>query len=193
MQQNAAALSVPDALSLPVSAPLPPRFADLFREHHDAVARWVRNLGISPADVDDVAQEVFVVVYRRLPGFTGPGSTKAWLFSITRRVCSNVRRGRARADARLLEIERPTPPSTPDEDLARSEGFEIMQGFLDRLDPTQRMVYVLAEVEGMHAPEVATALGIRAQTVYSKLRTARGKLKKMIARHQAQEAGRDHG
>lgn len=193
MRQHASALCAHEVTASSPGALLSPRFAQIFREHHDAVARWVRNLGIHSADVDDAVQEVFVVAYRRLPDFSGPGNVRAWLFSIVRRVCSNYRRGRARADARRLGLERPLSPRAPDEELMRSEAFETMQGFLDRLDSSHRMVYLLAEVEGMRAPEVADALGIRAQTVYSKLRTARSKLKKMIARHQAQEAGSHHG
>jgi RNA polymerase sigma-70 factor (ECF subfamily) len=193
MRQDLAALSAPKVLEFPTGGPLPLRFAEIFREHHSAVTRWVRNLGISPADADDVVQEVFLVVHRRLPEFRGPGTVRGWLFSITRRVCSNVRRGRARAHARLQKSERPSPPRAPDEALLRAEAFELMQGFLDRLDSTQRVVYVLMEVEGMHAPEVAELLGLGVQTVYSKLRSARGKLKKMIARHRAQEEGCEDG
>ena len=124
MGQHASALCAHEVTDSSPGALLSPRFGQIFREHHDAVARWARNLGIHPADVDDAVQEVFVVAHRRLPDFAGPGNVRAWLFSIARRVCSNYRRGRARADARSFGLERPPSPSAPDEELMRNEAFE---------------------------------------------------------------------
>src|SRR6185295_4158846 len=76
------------------------RIAELFSEHANFVWRSLRGLGVFDADVEDAAQEVFLVVYRRLAEYEDRGLLRAWLFSISRQVASHYRRGANRADRR---------------------------------------------------------------------------------------------
>src|SRR5690242_20026116 len=71
-----------------------PSFRAVYAEHAQTVARWAARLGGPAADVDEITQEVFMVVNRRLAEFHGPGRMSTWLFGITAKVAANERRRR---------------------------------------------------------------------------------------------------
>src|SRR4051812_20307499 len=71
-----------------------PTFAAIYAEHAQTVARWAARLGGPAADVEDITQEVFVVVNRRLADFRGDSRLSTWLFGITAKVAANERRRR---------------------------------------------------------------------------------------------------
>lgn len=168
-------------------------FESLFRQHFPAVRRWVRALGVRATDVDDVAQEVFVIAHRRLDQLRQGSSATGWLFSITRRTCANHRRGRVREEARRQHADGPTAMPDPEDAVGRREAASILQGFLDGLPDEQRDAFVLYEIEGMKAPEVAEALGVAADSVHSRVRLARDKLARVVARHRARIEGERDG
>jgi RNA polymerase sigma-70 factor (ECF subfamily) len=60
---------------------------------------------------------------------------------------------------------------------------------LQRLDEDKRVVFIMAELEGMTAPEISAVLSVKASTVYSRLRLARAELERMVTRHKAREEG----
>src|SRR5262245_37472326 len=72
----------------------PPTFAAVYAAHAPTVARWAARLGGPSADVEDITQEVFVVVSRRLAEFRGDSQLSTWLFGITAKVAANERRRR---------------------------------------------------------------------------------------------------
>lgn len=167
-----------------------PHFEDIYRAHYAKVTRWVRVCGVPELWVDDVAQDVFVLVHRKLPEYEARGSMTAWLFAITRRVAKDFRRGRARAQARNEKSAPPTEFPSQDESIARHEALEFMEHFLGRLDEAKRFVFVLSDVDGLSAPEVAEVLDIPAKTVRSRLRVARGKFEEAVARKARSEQRR---
>jgi RNA polymerase sigma-70 factor (ECF subfamily) len=171
-------------LSMPVIDP-DPEFAHLYHRHHGFVWRILRRLGVPPAGLDDAAQEVFVVVHRRRDALQADAPVRSWLFGIARRVASDVHRGQHRRQ-RKHDALPPTPDAPPlDDALARSEAAEFVRGFLERLDEGHRMVFVLADIEGMTAPEIAEALELKLNTVYSRLRKARLDFERAVARREA--------
>lgn len=147
-------------------------FEALFRAHFGFVYQNLRRLGVPPASVEDAAQEVFVVVLRR---WGAPvGSIRGWLFGIARRVAWRHRRASARRTrlVQALAAETPLPADGPAV-VAEREAAALLEQFLDRLDDDKRAVFLLAELEQMTAPEIARALGVKENTVYSRLRAAR--------------------
>src|SRR5262245_45206282 len=76
---------------LPAAPPL--TFRAVYAQHAPTVARWASRLGGPAADVEDITQEVFLVVNRRLAEFHG-GRMSTWLFGITAKVAANERRRR---------------------------------------------------------------------------------------------------
>lgn len=164
-------------------------FEEVYRTRFDFVWRSARRLGVGDDVIDDVVQEVFLVVHRKLAEFEGRSRLETWLFAITRRVISDHRRS-----ARQRRPHTPLPETlaghgTPHRDAVRQEAACVLHDFLDSLPDEQREVFVLAELEQMTAPEIAEATGANVNTVYSRLRLAREGFERCVARHRAR-AGR---
>jgi RNA polymerase sigma-70 factor, ECF subfamily len=125
--------------------------------------------------LDDAAQDVFVVVHRRLPSFEGGLSLRAWLFGIARRVAlTRRRRASHRAEEYGIAVEQAAQePSKEEQVLARA----LLERALSVLDEPKREVLFLYELEGMPMHEVAQAVGCPLQTAYSRLRAARALLR----------------
>jgi RNA polymerase sigma-70 factor (ECF subfamily) len=166
--------------------------AEIYREHCDFVWRVVGRLGVGHEARDDVVHNVFLVVHRRLRDFDPARALRPWLVGIARRVVADHRRGRTRARERLRLVDEPVAPPSPEDHAARSQAAAMVREFLDRIDHDQAMVFMLADVEGMTAPEIADALGAKLPTVYSRLRLARDKFEHAITRHRAADRRRDH-
>jgi RNA polymerase sigma-70 factor (ECF subfamily) len=158
-----------------------PSLEEVFRAHHAFVFRCVRRLGLSAGAAEDVTQDVFLVVRRRLPAYEERGSIRSWLYRIAQRVVSTHKRGESRSQRRLAQVEHAADESTVEDELARRQAAEAVGAFLDRLDENQRMVFVLADIEGMKAADIAEAVGVGVNTVYSRLRLARQKFNRFAA------------
>lgn len=171
---------------------VPCSFEAVYEEYFDFVWRTLRRLGVQDAHLDDAVQDVFIVVYRRLSDFRGHSSLKTWLFGIVLRVARTHRRTAVRRGAELLGDREPdcTAPG-PAEATEHAQGRELLRRILDGLDEQKRVVFVLAELEQMSTPEIAAALGVNVNTVYSRLRAARRDFEAALARHRARE-GRHH-
>jgi RNA polymerase sigma-70 factor (ECF subfamily) len=148
------------------------------------------HLGVDAPSVEDIAQEVFVVVHRRLAEFDATRNVRSWLWGIARHAAHTHRRGAARAERKLEVLPTGREPQRPDERLELRERAAVVECFLDSLRPKLRDVFVLAEVEGMSAPEIATVLGIKPNTVYSRLRLARQRFDRIPEVQRAREPGR---
>jgi RNA polymerase sigma-70 factor (ECF subfamily) len=173
-------------------------FAEVYDAHVDFVYRSVRRLGVDASSVDDVVQELFLVVHRRLPEFEGRSSIKTWVFGIALRVVRDhrrtIRRKRLGADARAdsTELDRLADEGlAPFEALARAEAAKVLEGLLDSLDDEKREVFVLAELEGMSVPEISEITGVNTNTIHSRLRVARRTFEEGIARLRARMAFRE--
>lgn len=131
--------------------------------------------------------DVFLVVHRRLADLRADASVRSWLFGITKRVVLHRVRGADRAARRERHAPMPRGVPSPDDGLARKQAAAAAEACLDELPPEQRIVLVLADLEEMSVPEVASALGVGLNTVYSRLRLARKKFEQALSRH-AQDA-----
>ncbi len=150
------------------------RIAAVYAEHADFVVRVARQLGAPAAELEDVVHDVFIVVHRRLADHRPErGSLRAWLFGICRNTVYHHLRGRTRAEQRLLRLPEPAPRPGLDDELARARALAEVDEFLAQLDEGRRLVFALIDIEGMAAPEVAQALDLNLNTVYSRLRLAR--------------------
>jgi RNA polymerase sigma-70 factor, ECF subfamily len=151
-----------------------PSFDAVYEAHFEFVWRTLRRLGVEASTVDDAVQDVFVVVHRRLRDFEGRSSLKTWLTAIAVRVAGDHRRlvrrkgGHEPLDAAIADAS-----PGPDEALAQAEAVRALDALLSELGEDKRAVFVLVELEGMSAPEIAEALGLCVNTVYSRLRAAR--------------------
>lgn len=167
------------------------RFDVVYDELFEFVWRSARRLGVHEASVDDVTQDVFLVVHRRLDEFEGRSSVKTWLFGITLRVVADWRRTKRRKGG-LLELPAedrlPSSATGPDAALEREESARLLQSLLEQLADDKREVFVMVELEELSAPEVAAVLAIPLNTVYSRLRVAREEFERALSRHRAKAA-----
>lgn len=155
---------------------------EVFRTHLDYVWRLARTFGLAPEDADDVAQEVFVIVARRLSSFRVGAPIRAWLFGITRNVVMHVQRKQGRRMRALSIVARTEPAEeTPEHSARVRQAAALMQTFLDQLELDKRLVFVLVEIEGMTTPEIAEMLQLPQGTVSSRLRAARQRLELFTA------------
>lgn len=168
-----------------MNARLPARtdFEAVYADHFPFVWRCLRALGIPDVALDDAAQDVFVVVHRRLPEFRGESSLRTWLYGVVRNVAANQRRSERRKPAGGtlrddLECARPAP----DEQLQDREAAAFVQAFVAELSDKKRDVFVLALLEQMSIPEVAAALGIPVNTAYTRLRDVRLEFQRALER-----------
>lgn len=146
----------------------------IFDEHARYVIRTLRHLGVRESDVEDVAQEVFVTVHRKLAEFEGRSKLRTWLYAICLRVASDHRR-RAHV-VRELATDNPPVDSgerSGNEPDASLESRTFVQELLAGLDDDKRTVLVLYEIEGLNMREVAEVVGCPLQTAYSRLHAAR--------------------
>ena len=166
----------------------------IYEKYFDFVWRNARRLGVREEDVDDAVQEVFIVVHRRVADFEARSSMETWLFGILLRVVQHYRRSKAR---RLTKMEalvglgtdaEPSALPGPHEELSRRQQAEALHRLLDELDDDKRATFVLVELEERTVPEVAAAMNVNVNTVYSRLRAARLELEKAIARRTARDA-----
>lgn len=179
----------------PGTAPADPRarVAALYQEHADFVVRIARQLGAPAAQVEDLVHDVFLVAHRRLGDYDDTrASPRAWLYGITRNLVYHRARSAGRSERRLRSLPEPLPARGPDEDLARAEAGAAIDTFLAGLDEDRRMVFALIDIEGLSAPEVAHALAVNLNTIYSRLRLARRQFNQFIRRLHG-ERSQPHG
>jgi RNA polymerase sigma-70 factor (ECF subfamily) len=153
-------------------------FTALYQTHASFVWRTVRRLGVPEADVSDAAQEVFVVVHRKLGEFEGRSQMKTWLFGICRRVASDWRkRAHVTREAPIEEApERTSSGETALRNIALKQARTRLDQALELLDEEKRSTFVLFELEQTPMSEVAEAMGVPLQTAYARLYAARKQL-----------------
>lgn len=162
-------------------------FTELFRAHFRYVYIQLRRLGVPTAAVDDAVQEVFLVVLRRHDE-APVVYVRGWLFAIVRRIAHRHRRGAQRLHRLQHALaSEPAAPGDAHTTLAQRQAARLLGDFLDRLADERREVFVLAELEQMTAPEIARALGIKENTVSSRLRAARQEFDRNFARVRLRE------
>lgn len=159
-------------------------FEQLYQRYFHHVTRWVRAFGCPPADIDDVTQETFMIVRKRLDRFKG-GNVAGWIYRIAqRRTRSHKRSAWVR---RMLHGEpddrvASSPHDSPVQALEQREARRQMQELLSRMSERRRTAFVLFEVEGYSGEEIAKLEGVALNTVYTRLHHARRDFMTLLAR-----------
>ncbi|WP_437336626.1 RNA polymerase sigma factor [Sorangium sp. So ce394] len=186
-----------DAVSAVPDDAAPLDFVKVYRKLFPLVGRTVRRLGVDASSHEDVCQEVFVVVHRRLPEFRGRSSLKTWVFGIVANVVQAHRRSLRRQSpahrgtGEIVDPEQLAGPSdlSPDEAMTRAETARVAHDLLASLDEEKRVVLLLADLEEMPAAEIAQEIGVNINTVYARLRAARQAFSDAVHRHHARLRG----
>jgi len=170
----------------------PPDFRAVYETWFEPVSRWIRALGGREADREDIVQEVFVVVRRRLPSFEGD-NLAPWLYRITYRLVRDFARrawvtrfftkeGRGAGADSLADVR--SPEASALDALERKEGVRILDAVLAKMPAERRATFVLFEIEGLTGEEIAQLQGVPANTVWTRLHRARKEFFELAARMQ---------
>lgn len=181
----------PSADSGPHVNPKALQFEEIYRASFGHVCRWVRALGGPASERDDLVQDVFLIVHRRLPDFDGR-NVHGWLYQITRRRVRDFRRLRwFRLFLNSSEVDDSLAGSfpgsrNPEGALDEKQRAAILERLLSKLPEAQRAAFVLFEVDGYTGEEIASLQGVPLNTVWARIHKARAKLTASIARLQKQ-------
>jgi RNA polymerase sigma-70 factor (ECF subfamily) len=168
-------------------------FLAVYEELFPFVWRVARRRGIPEAMLDDVCQDVFVIVHRRLHEFEGRSSLKTWVYGILNNVVLMHHRTTKRRspepadlDTELIVDEAPGPADAASD----AQAARIAHAMLGLLPEEQRAIFVLVELEGMTVPEAVEAEQININTGYARLRAARAAFAAAVARFHAKQRRR---
>ena len=170
-------------------------FERIYDAYFRQVVAWIRALGVPMAEIEDVAQDVFMVVRRKLPGFRNE-NLPGWLYRISQfKVHNYCRMSRFRNLVRRKKevgpLDGPSDASTPAMALERKQDRQVLAHMLARMSEKRRETFVLFEIEGYSGQEIARLHGIPVKTVWTRLFHARKDLTAMIAAsRQHDEAGK---
>ncbi len=164
-------------------------FRELFQKYHGWVQGTVYHMVPTPADLDDVVQNVFLEVYRSIHRFEGRSRFSTWLTRLAINVALGHRRKwrfwqktddvlTAESKSGSGAVEALRPPS-PDDALMDRRNRDRVRALVQKLSPKKRSVFVLSEIQGLQAPEIAEMLEIPSATVRTRLFHARRDFEKM--------------
>jgi RNA polymerase sigma-70 factor (ECF subfamily) len=176
----------------PTPVAVRPSFTAFYDEWCQSVLRWLRALGAPEADREDIAQDVFLVVGRRLHAFDGRNAA-GWLYQITKRQVRDFRRrswiksifNREHTDA---VNELPDEHAGPAAALERKQNQRVLFALLAKMNPDRRAALVLFEVDGLSGEEVARIQGVPVNTVWKRLHVARKEFLALVSREQRGDA-----
>lgn len=170
-------------------------FDALVTKHRGRVYAMIQNMVKNEADSWDLAQEVFVKVWKALPKFEARARFSTWLYRITHNVVYDWMRRRKMAvagelDDGLLDREQiaagalatPAREARPDEALSQGELRNEIEVALARLSPEHREAILLREVQGLEYKEIAEVMDCSIGTVMSRLFYARKKLQTLLTK-----------
>lgn len=167
-------------------------FRAIYDQYFDFVWSSTRRLGVAPAVLDDVVQEIFMVIHGKIDTLRQPESLRSWIYSIVRRTVSGHHRslrnrGVSNVAFALHVAAQQEPPLTPLELTEQGEDAKLLWELLGEVAPAKREVLMLVELDGMTVPEISEALEIPLNTAYSRLRAARFAFEAALTRRAARE------
>jgi RNA polymerase sigma-70 factor (ECF subfamily) len=151
----------------------------LWVEHAPRIDAVVRRLVGDPDQAADIAQEVWIQIFRALPTWRGDSQFSTW----AHRIAVNRTLNALRSVRRIAKLETVMEDDTVSVDMDVDRGFlaESIDEAVQRLSPGARAVFVLHDVEGYTHEEIARELGITSGGSKSQLFKARAKLRRLLA------------
>ena len=169
-------------------------FEDVYHAYFRQTVAWMRGMGVPEAEIEDVAQDVFLIVRRKLPHFHD-GNLAGWLYRIAYLTVRNFRR-RAwfknffSRGQDLDSMDVVGMSASPAMALEKKQDQRVLAQMLARMSDKRRTTLVLFEIEGYSGQEIATLHGVPVKTVWTRLHHARKDLVAMVAaRRRQREAG----
>ncbi|GAC1617393.1 MAG: sigma-70 family RNA polymerase sigma factor [Vulcanimicrobiaceae bacterium] len=163
-------------------------FDELVQAYDQHVRRILAQLNVPSGDVEDLAQEVFLRIFRNLHRFRGQSSFYTWLYRITVNVFFDHNKKRKRADVRLTRLQTALVDVTNVREEGEDPYFACCNALtqdefnkaIDALPEAFRAVVAMREVDDLSYEEIAVQTGISIGTVRSRLSRARARLKELL-------------
>lgn len=159
-------------------------FEELVKRYQKKVYNTTYRMMGNREDANDLAQEAFLRVYRKLDRFKGNSSFSTWLFTVTTNLCRDEMRKRQRRlqTTSLSEKERNIPDEmmSPEDLSLQRELRDKLQQVIDKLPNKHREVIILREFQGLSYDEIAEVTGVSMGTVKSRLSRARRSIKQEL-------------
>ncbi len=167
-------------------------FASVYDHTYEDVSRWIRALGGPSSEQDDLIQDIYLIVHRKLPHFDGK-HLGAWLYRITAHRVRDFRRlwwfrhvlGQDPLAIDKVESEDPNPVKA----LETAENRRALERLLSKLSVPLRATFILFEIEGYTAEEIATLQTISVNTVRARIHRARKKVFNLLRRQATDRNG----
>jgi len=168
-------------------------FEDVVNVFKDRVINICYSYVRKTVDAEDIAQEVFIEVFKSMDKFRGQSTLSTWIFRIASNksldyIRSNNRIKRGKNNVTYLEDseywkENVNAVTSADEEIIDAQRRELFYNALSKLNSKQQEVYVLTQIEGMSQQEVADILKTTIKSVESMVVRARKKLRKVLEKH----------
>lgn len=142
---------------------------DAFDHELDYIFATFRRLGANPADTEDLAQELFLVLQRKWPTIDTARPLRPYLFGIAFRLCCAHRRRRRETVSETIELTA-SDSDDPETAMQQKETSALLMAALDRIPLHRRVVIVMHDIDGVPVSEVARQLSISRFGVYARLR-----------------------
>ena len=165
----------------------PSAFQALVERHRSMVYRVAYQFAGNHHDAEDIAQEVFIKVYRSLDRFRQDAQLTSWMYRIVMNACIDHRRRQRpaiaapfgeEAEQRMLNTPEDTPG--PEDRAYAGELGQVLESEIGRLPNGQRVVFVMRHHQGMKLCEIADALGLAEGTVKRQLHAAVHRLRQAL-------------
>ncbi len=164
-------------------------FEQIIIKYEKKIFGLIYNMLRNENEIEDVAQEVFIKVYKNLDKFNGDSSLYTWIYKIATNLCLDQIKKRKEViyiDEKLqlddgeVEIQIPSDEKLQDEIYEQKELKQKLESCIDKLPEKQKVMIVLRDIKGLSYDEIAEILDLKLGTVKSQINRARLKLKELL-------------
>ena len=168
-------------------------FRTIMERNNRRLYRIARGILRNDAEAEDVVQEAYVNAFTHLDGFRGDSSLATWLARITvNEALGRLRRERPavdldtfeaqRTEAQIIQFPQTVASDDPERTMAQREILQLVERATDNLPEIFRIVFITRVIEGMSVEETADLLGLRTETVKSRLHRARRLVREQLGK-----------
>jgi RNA polymerase sigma-70 factor (ECF subfamily) len=172
-------------------------FQELVEKHQNQIFNLLYRMIGNRAEAEDLAQEVFITVFKSIDQFRGDSKLSTWLYRVAANHCKNrIKYLVRRHDRGQVELDEgkdggldgpalgaPKPSPRPDLQLEGAEMEQVLQAAIADLDEEQRILVILRDVEELSYEEICAITDLPEGTVKSRLHRARMALRKRLQKH----------
>ncbi len=160
----------------------PEGFREMYRDELAYVWATVERLGARPPHVEDRCHDVFMTAFRKRHDYDPQRPLRQWLFGIAYRLMLNVRRKQEASEGNDPSLQSVVDESaSPEANASLRQERSVLLQAIESLSPERRAAFVMHDLDGFAAPEIARSLEIPLNTVYSRIRLARADVMRATA------------